>query len=211
MPTPPPDASPLRDPARDMEATAFSSILGDLLRRVPGAYAAALVDGEGETVDYAGVADPFDLRVVAAHVQLLVQHLGTGPLGSPRWVVIGGQKRGIVARVLPDGYALSLLLRRRAAFSASRRALAACESALASEAGWRVPPGTAWYAIDVESDRRGRPKSIGKRRVAVEVLGAVVGLRGRERGFRVRTDEGTELTLIREPPSWWYADEEPPR
>jgi hypothetical protein len=41
----------------------------------------------------------------------------------------------------------------------------------------------------------------------VEVLGAVMGLSVRERGFRVRTAQGAELMLVREPNQRWYADE----
>ncbi len=39
------------------------------------------------------------------------------------------------------------------------------------------------------------------------MIGAVMGLSVRERGFRVRTDEGAELTLVRETRHRWYADE----
>ena len=56
-------------------------------------------------------------------------------------------------------------------------------------------------------DARGRPVRVGEGRVSVEVLGAVMGLGVRERGFRVRTHDGTELTLVREPRERWYADE----
>ena len=52
--------------ARDQAETAFTAILASLVERVPGAHAAALVDAEGETVDYAGDGEPFFLRVAAA-------------------------------------------------------------------------------------------------------------------------------------------------
>ena len=42
---------------------------------------------------------------------------------------------------------------------------------------------------------------------AREVLGAVMGLSVRERGFRVRTASGSELMLVKEPHRRWYADE----
>ena len=41
----------------------------------------------------------------------------------------------------------------------------------------------------------------------VEVLGAVMGLPERERGFRVRLATGKEITLVREAGHHWYADE----
>ncbi len=192
--------------ARDTDATAFSLILAELLERVPGAYAAALVDAEGETVDYAGHGDPFDVRVAAAHLQLVLQGIGRwGGLGEPRWVVVRGHKKSVAASVLPDGYALALLLRPRAAFAISTRALKVCTRALAAEAGWtdlELRDGVkqrSWFAVSVETDPRGRPVRVGANGVVVEVLGAVMGLAVRERGFRVRTLEGTELTLVREP------------
>ncbi len=216
---PPPSSRLLRTSGptapRDTDATPFSAILAELLLRVPGAYAAALVDAEGETVDYAGHGDPFDLRVAAAHLQLVLQGIRGSALalGEPRWVVVRGLRKSVAASVLPDGYALALLLRPRSAFAISTRALKVCTRALAAEAGWtdlEQRDGVkqrSWFAVDVETDGRGRPVRVGSQRVAVEVLGAVMGLAVRERGFRVRSLDGTELTLVREPRERWYADE----
>ena len=136
-----------------------------------------------------------------------------GALGDPRWVVIRGARKSIAASVLPDGYVLVLLLRPRAAFTLSTRALKVCIRALAEEAGWTQldkrsgAKQRSWFEVAVETDRRGRPLSVGAKKIAVEVLGTVMGLSVRERGFRVRTDEGSELTLVREPKQRWYADE----
>jgi hypothetical protein len=195
---------------RDTDETPFTAILALLLTRIPGAYGAALVDGEGETVDYSGTSDPFDLRIAAAHVQLLLQAVGrVGAFGEPRFIVVRGTEKSILMRALPEGYALSILLRRRAGFSdlASRRALSACERLLAKEAGWTVPK-PSWAAVEVLDDSRGRPITLGARRLHVEVMGALVGLPRGERGFRVRTNEGDELTVVREPNGVWYADED---
>lgn len=199
---------------RDTDATPFTAILESLIERVPGAYAAALVDSFGETVDYAGRGEPFDLRVTAAHVQIVLSSVQRfGALGEPSWLVVRGARKSITASVLPDGYVLVIVLRPRAAFAISTRALNVCMRALAEEAGWGdIDPREggkrrSWFEVTVESDRRGRPTHVGPRRVAVEVLGAVMGLPIRERGFRVRTSEGSELTLVREPRRRWYADE----
>jgi hypothetical protein len=202
-----------RPPARDMDATAFAKILYELIARLPGAYACALVDLGGETVDYAGVVDPFDVKVAAAHMRIVLNDFEEyGALGSPRWVILRAARRSFVARRLPEGYGLVVLLRRRAGFTASARAFEACERALTIEAGWgHVEPtkqAGRWFPIDVEIDRRGRPTRIGLPWIAVEVFGAVVGLPVRERGFRVRTAAGSELTVVREPGSTWYADED---
>ncbi len=196
-----------------MEATSFARILHDLIARLPGAYACALVDLGGETVDYAGVVQPFDVKVAAAHMRIILNDLdGLGALGKSRWVVLRGERRSFVARQLPEGYALVVMLRRRAGFTASARAYAACEHALAAEAGWSPPKDVApWFAVEVEVDRRGRPNRVDAgptaSAVVVEVFGAVVGLARGERGFRARTAMGGELTLVREPGNTWYADE----
>ena len=193
-----------------MEATAFATILNDLLRRLPGAFACALVDLGGETVDYAGVGDPFDMKVAAAHVRIVLNDLEElRSLGVPRWIVIRGEKRSFIGRRLPEGYALVVLLRRRAGFTSSERAYAVCERALAAEAGWTVPSSRqAWFPLEVCVDRRGRPTVVGTPPVRVDVLGAVMGLPGREKGFRVRLATGSELTVVREAGRVWYADED---
>jgi len=192
-----------------MDASPFSVILTELIRRIDGAFACALVDREGETVDYAGTGDPFDVKVAAAHFRILLQQVEEyGVLGVPRSLLVRGRKRSILVRGLPDGYAVVLLLRKRAGFAASERAFLVCERALAAEAGWmRVEPQAAWYPVVVEVDLRGRPKTVGDPGVAVEVLGSVMGLPRRERGFRVRLASGSELTLVREPGDRWYGDE----
>jgi hypothetical protein len=198
--------------ARDIDGTGFTAILERLLRCVPGAYAAVLVDSLGETVDYAGRGDPFDLRVVAAHVQIVLASIDRfGALGRTRWVVIRGAQKSFAANVLPDGYVLALVLRAGAAFTISTRALAVSRRALAKEAGWHELEGASndgsWFAVTVVTDGRGRPTHVGAKNVVVEVLGTVMGLSVRERGFRVRTVDGSELTLVREPKDCWYADQ----
>lgn len=214
--TPPPSSRGLEIPvvARDTDATSFTEILEALVARVSGAYAAAIVDSLGETVDYAGRGDPFAVRVAAAHLQIVLSTVQRfGALGEPTWLVIRGPKKSVAASVLPDGYVLVLLLRARAAFTISSRALRVCIRALAREAGWddlaqsSKEEQRSWFEVLVETDRRGRPTHLGEKRVPVEVLGAVMGLSVRERGFRVRTAEGSELTLVREPRQRWYADE----
>ena len=196
--------------ARDTDATPFTSILSTLLEAVPGAYAVALVDAEGETVDYTGRGAPFDLRIAAAHIQLVLQGIDRfNGLGAARWITVRGRRKSIAATVLPDGYALALLLRPRSAFAISTRALGVCLRALAVEAGWKElgDSGRSWFPVAVTTDRRGRPIRIGEKEADVEVLGALVGLSRRERGFRVRTENGSEFMLVREPGQRWYADE----
>ena len=67
----PPSPDPL---ARDQLASPFSAILQRLCESC-GAQAAALVDAEGETVDYAGRVAPFDARVAAAEWRLVLAEI----------------------------------------------------------------------------------------------------------------------------------------
>ena len=213
---PVPNARPSRAPSvRDMDLTAFAKILSDLVMRVPGAYASALVDQGGETVDYAGAGDPFEMKVAAAHIRIILndlEELGDAhPLGSPRSIVVRGARRSVIGRRLPEGYALVVLLHRRAGFATSERAFSTCERLLAKEAGWAAGKGRPWFPVRVEVDRRGRPTVVGNPPIPVEVFGAIVDLPRQERGFRVRLrgESGGELTLVREPGHAWYADEDP--
>jgi hypothetical protein len=204
-----------------MDASPFSSILADLVRRVPGTYAATLVDQEGETVDYAGKAEPFEMKVAAAHWRIVMnQILETPRFVDFKWLVSRGVKQSYILHTLPDGYALVLLLRRRAGFAPFTRPLAAAIRLLAKEAEWTLPMSAArdeearghdWVAVRVDTDRRHRPERVFGEvgGFAVEVLGSIVGLRRREKGFRVRLESGKELTLVRELGGFWYADEEP--
>jgi len=206
-------AAPSAAPARDQDATPFAAILEALVARVPGALAAALVDVEGETVDYAGALEPFDVKVAAAHLRIvLATAAAQSGIGALRSLVLRGERRSFIVCPLPDAYAMVVILRRRAGFTASSRALYAAERALCREAGWRLPGdhAPAWCAVDVDCDRRRRPAMV---RAApsdhahrVDILGAIVGLPAREVGFRVRLDTGAELTLVREPGGFWYAD-----
>lgn len=198
---------------RDVDTTPFGRLLEALLGRVPGAYAAALVDSEGETVDYAGDVDPFEIRVAAAHCQILLRHVDElGALGRARRIVVRAAKSSFLVEALEESYALVVLLGRRAGFAASRRAFSVCARELAAEAGWTIPKGPAWHPVRVEAGRDGRPLAvvapgaIGP--TAVEILGSVVGATAHERAFRVRTSEGVEVMLVREPGRQWYADED---
>lgn len=211
--------------ARDQHASPFASILAALVARIPGARAAALVDSLGETVDYAGGVPPFDLRLSAAHWRIVLDAVdGQRSFRDLRWFAVRASRRSYLVYALPDGYALVIALSRAAGFVGWQRAVSMCVRALSKEAGlsWTLGgPSTAWFPIDVLSDTRRRPCSvrIDGRLHSVEILGTLARsaqpeLRAgagdsahRERGWRVRLDNGIEATLIREPGGAWYADE----
>lgn len=200
-------------PPRDQEASNFTVILERLIAAIPSAQGAALVDQEGETVDYAGHLDPFDLKVAAAHWQIVLGDLReTQHLAEARQITVRAKGRGYVVRQMPDGYALVLVLHPHAAFSASERTLDEIGALLHSEVGWPQPTGgTKWFRVEVETlpHDHTRPKRLraGGRWHSVEVMGAMVGLRPREKGFRVRLPNGAEMLLVRECRNRWFADE----
>ncbi len=202
-------------PERDQAPSAFTMILDDLVARVPGAIAAALVDAEGETVDYAGWLTPFDVKIAAAHWRIILNQLDAlSWMGTTRTLVVRGTTRSTLARALSEGYAAVLVLARRAGFVMPERAFSACEVAVAIEAGWPMPPRAArWFPVLVEVDARRRPVSIvyGGLAEAVEVLGRLVEAEGRaslrQQAFRVRLASGPEITIVREQGGFWYAEE----
>jgi hypothetical protein len=196
-----------------MEATTFASILAELVRRIPGAIASALVDAEGETVDYGGDYDSFMIRVAAAHVRILLNDLQQlSKLGTPRWLIISGSDRTFVGRTLPEGYALVVIARRRVVLEAWASLYEECEAALIAEAGWApMSAAETCVGITVLSDALQRPRAVGIPPVNAEVLGETVGLPPGETGYRVRLANGCELSVVRSASGAWTASEPTPR
>ena len=200
-------------PPRDQIASTFTEILQRLLDTTPSARGVALVDYEGETVDYAGKLDPFDLKVAAATWLITLSEVrDANALGAIRQIVVRARRAAYVLRRIDESYAVVIVLHRRAAFVVSERALEEADVKLSLEAGFAVPRyATRWFSVDVRTEPRDhrRPAEL---RVAgsfhpVEVMGAVMGLRPREKGFRVRLPSGAEMMLVRERLGQWFADE----
>lgn len=187
---------------RDQQESSFTAILGDLVARIPGARAAALVDVEGETVDYAGALRPFDARLAAAHWRIVLDETAAQrSLRCVRFVTVRASRGSYLVRALPDGYALVVVLARVAGFARWERAVAGATWALSVEAGWGTavdPP--PWFPVQVACDRRRRPVSVrvGGLERPLEILGAVVPreLARGERGWRVRLGTRTDASGI---------------
>jgi hypothetical protein len=196
--------------ARDQHESGFTAILAALVSRIAGAKAAALVDRDGETVDYAGRLDPFSMRLAAAHWRLVLdQTAALTTLGATRWMALRAARVSFLVHALPEGYAIVVQLARAAGFVEWRRALSACVHALGREAGW-PDRGRPWFHVEVETDGRRRPATLATAQGArpIEILGALAGGRpSRERAWRVRFASGVEATLVREPGGAWYSDE----
>jgi hypothetical protein len=212
----PPRSRAVSAPPRDQAPSTFTTILERLLAATPGSLGAALVDGEGETVDYAGRVEPFELKVAAAHWQIALGeiHEAAPMIGAVRQITMRARGRSYLVRPIQERYAVVVVLHRHAAFAVSERALQELDARLSREAGWPVPPSASrWFGVEVETGRRGRDRKrplrlrVANRWQPVEVVGAVVGLAPRERGFLVRLPSGAEMLLVRERLGRWYADE----
>ena len=172
---------------RDQDASTFSAILERLVRSVVGAQAAALVDAEGETVDYAGDVEPFDIKVAAAHWRVVLSEIAEC-FGGIRQIVTHARRKSYVVRQIHTEYMIVLVLHRRAGFAASERALQEAHVRLCS--GGRVPAAAEHEPV-VRGRGRGRAAKDccrpAKLRVAADVAARRShGLRHGPRGPRKR-------------------------
>ena len=201
-------------PPRDQATSTFTRVLERLVAVTPGAHGAALVDFEGETVDYAGRLDPFELKITAAHWLIVLSETAeAAQVGPIQRLTVRARGRAYYVRRLEENYAVVLVLHPRAAFAVSERAMQEAIAGLSAEAGWPLPrDATRWFWVEVESEHHGRAVRPRRLKVAgsfqpVEVMGALVGLAARENGFRVRLPSGAEMMLVRERLGRWFADE----
>ena len=127
-----------------------------------------------------------------------------------REVCVATRRAGYVLRTLDESYSLLLVVRPLGTFAVSRRALDETAFRILTEAGLDADRIPEWY--------RGRPRRVrpiaplGARDhdspwLEVEVLGALVGLGAKERGFRIRLASGAEVMLLRESRRLWFVDD----
>jgi hypothetical protein len=202
---------------RDQEASPFSAILWRLCEGC-SAHAAALVDKEGETVDYAGRISPYEIRVAAAELRLVLAFTHGAQVPSfaqVNEIRVRTGRRSYAVIALGDGYAIVLELERHS-FCVSPRAVQQATRELESEAGIEsVLParGARWSRVEVRAsstDKR-RPDAVLLNGVwqAVTVLGRyrTGDLARRERGYLARLSNGAEFSLVREPLGIWFSDD----
>lgn len=199
---------------RDQAPSSFAPTLGRLCSSA-GVVGAALVDSDGEAVDYAGRVAPFDIRVAAAEWRIILTRLGRcrqSPWRDTRQLMVRGVNKSFGAVLLPEGYALVLQLLPRC-FRVSPRALSEAVREICENAGLGTPllhASAQWTRVQVNESEERRPRSVWVNRkwLPVEVLGRLVGpeLMPNELGYRVRLLGGEEITLVREPLAQWFAD-----
>jgi hypothetical protein len=208
-------SSPRGIAGRDQGVSAFSAILGRLCDAT-GAAAVALVDDEGETVDYTGSLVPYDVKVMAAEMALVLRQVQTtrSPvLASAQSVLVRGSQGSFWLQPLTLSYALVLQMPRRS-FGVSLRALAEAVHEICSEAQLPLPAHLAmerWARVEVQEHRSHRPQALwmNGKWSRIEVLGqwSEQARSRREMGYRARVASGEEVTLVREKRGLWFVDD----
>jgi hypothetical protein len=209
-----------RGAVRDQSDSAFSAILGQLCDDC-GALAAALVDGEGETVDYAGLLSPYEIKVAAAEWRIVLAVVRESRLPGFHTVgtlTVRAKGRTFVMEAMPDGYAIALCLP-QGAFNISRRAVGQAMRELAHEAGIALPEARAretasWARVKVRTPAGSRlyrrPDAIWLQDgwSPITILGRYQArdLSHSELGYLARLASGAEVFLVREPLGVWFID-----
>ena len=207
-----------RGAVRDQSDSAFSAILGQLCDDC-GALAAALVDGEGETVDYAGLLSPYEIKVAAAEWRIVLAVVRESRLPGFHTVgtlTVRAKRRTFVMEAMPDGYAIALCVPQRA-FNISRRAVGQAMRELAHEAGIVLPEArsqVSWARVKVRtpagSRLHRRPDAIWLQEAwsPITILGRYQArdLSHSELGYLARLSSGAEVFLVREPLGVWFID-----
>ena len=145
---------------RDQAESPFNIILQDLLDVLPFARAAAVFDFEGETVDYAGTLDPYELRVIAATFQIFLTDLREVPLARGlSGVIVNLTTASFQIRVLDPSYSLIIVLRTLATHCVSDRLIREISHRLSVEAGLEHA-APAWHRVEVLTTAKQRPVAI---------------------------------------------------
>ncbi len=207
-----------RGAARDQSDSTFSAILGRLCDDC-GALAAALVDGEGETVDYAGLLSPYEIKVAAAEWRIVLAVIKESRMPgfhNIAGMTVRARGRTFVMEAMPDGYAVAVCLPQHA-FNVSRRALGQAVRELGHEAGLVLPEARAqvnWARVRVRtppgSRLHRRPDAIWLENAwsPITILGRYQArdLSHSELGYLARLASGAEVFLVREPLGVWFID-----
>lgn len=192
------------------ERSAFTAILERLLAATSGAIGAVLADEEGEAVDHAGELPAYDVKLAAAHWQIVLRKAQqTRGLGRFRSFVVQADRHGYVLQQLFGGYVLVMVCRPGLGAHVSTRALCQVEVELCQEAGFpdQGDLGRHWSRVGVLLDSGGTPRTIRRGADAPEelqVLKPPASLPDFARGYLIRTAGGARATLVRERDGRWY-------
>lgn len=199
---------------RDQVESAFTPILREMWSSVPAILAAAFVDVDGECIDYVSSLEPYEAKVNAAHLLVLVDQLrrSAARLGvrEPIALEVTGDQRELWGRRISDEHLVAVVLAPGFDRAQLRELLSRAGRRFREEVGIAAP---AWEPGGDALDVRVReavgwpyaPDSFvqdGVRVAIVDVMGRWLeaSTEGHEASvcFRVRTDEGREVTLVRD-------------
>lgn len=198
-----------KESPRDQGESSFTPILRRLLHRARGVLAVSFVDEEGECVDYCSALPPYDAKVAGAQMLVtmteLARRMRAVGAGESFYLTIHSAKRDVVARRVSQDYLLVVTLKRGALTQRLQGGIEQTVTELRREAGIDVPdwePVLDSVRVEVRS-AVGWPYAPaayfgddGSRKGIEVVLGRwFEGARTRI-CFRVRTEEGEELTLV---------------
>jgi hypothetical protein len=198
---------------RDLGESAFTPILRRMFDAIPSVLAAVFVDMEGECIDYVSALEPYEAKVAAAHLHMLMSvtraSRATEIVGEALALEIASSsERVMCAWNLGDEYALMALIHGEIDRSRLRDALARVQREFRAEVGLDSPdqaaasgqlsvsvrPSAGWtYAPSVFLLRGSRVKVndvIGRWSEYALPQGRVLVC------FRVRTQAGREVTLV---------------
>ncbi len=198
-----------KEAPRDQAESAFTPILRRLLHRARGVLAVAFVDGEGECVDYCSSLSPFETKVAGAQMLVTMSELAERIRrvggGESYALTVHCERRDFVVRRVNEAYLLLVALKRGALTRRLRGGIEHTVTELRREALIEVPrwePVLDSVRVEVR-EAVGWPYAPaayfgddGQRRAIEVVLGRwFQGARSRM-CFRVRTEDGHELTLM---------------
>ncbi len=199
---------------RDVDETAFTHVLRDVMRSVPGAVAAVFVDAQGESVDYCATLDPYEAKIIGAQLHVTMRAVRDAcalRAGETAFMHVHGADRDLAVRRLDDEYSLVVVTRSAGLSSLLRDAMERAVTSLRLESGLAPPiwePSAAAVRVEVRLSTAGwayAPRAFHRRGERVE-LHSVLGRWVEESAgegtavcFRVQTAAGEELTLVHRP------------
>jgi len=126
-------------PQRDLQKTAFTSSLREMVADVPGLQAVAFCDEEGEVVDYHSYLDPYDTKIAGAVLGVLLSTVAReGPrlcAGGLCELVIETDEHVLFARRMAGDYFLAGVLGRDGVLAKLLAVLDEVEARILAEAG----------------------------------------------------------------------------
>ena len=196
--------------ARDQAENAFTEILRRMFQSVPALLSVVFVDMEGECIDYVAALEPFEAKVSAAHMHMLLGTLRRARLmpggGDTYALELVTSEREVWVRRMGEEYVLVILLAHGFDRSELHDAIARASREFRAEVGIATP---SWEGHDPLCVRlRTSPgwtyapegfSLDGQRHAIAAVLGRWTEQPRSDAPqlvcFRVRTQEGQELTL----------------